>query len=155
MRSSAAYVGLALELPAVTVADRLAAALVLFAGVFGARVLAVHGQPALAALAAVLALGTVAIQVRHWTLSRERPAVLLERLPGGALLASTAGEAPARATLGHRTRRLGPSVFLEVDFAFGGRRTRYARWLTRFDVPAAALRRWTVVLPSCGRAACS
>jgi hypothetical protein len=146
---------LALELPAVTVADRVTAALVLLAGVFGARVLALHGQQALAAMPAVLALGTVAIQVRRWTRSRERPAVLLERLPSGALQVSTAGETPARATLGHRTRRLGPSVFLEVDFAFGSRRMRYARWLTRFDVPAVALRRWSVVLPSCGRAACS
>ncbi|HET7203091.1 MAG TPA: hypothetical protein VFI92_06950 [Steroidobacteraceae bacterium] len=146
---------MALELPAVTVADRVAAVLALLAGVFPGWILARHGLPGLAALALVVAVGTAAARIRIWKRSRLRPALRLELLPDGSLQVCGQGQNPRPATLGPRTRRLGPSVFLEVDFASGGRRARYGRWLTRFDVPEAALRRWTVVLPTCGRTACS
>ena len=155
MRSSPAFAGLALELPAVTVADGLAIALVPLAGTFAGWVLGRHEWEGLAVLAPVVALGIAVIQVCFWTRSRRRPSLWLELLPDGSLQVRRARQGPVPATLGRRTRRLGPSVFLELGFAFGGRRTRYGRWLTRFDVPAAVLRRWTVVLPTCGRAACS
>ncbi len=155
MRSSPAFAGLALELPAVTVADRVATALALAAGAFVGWIAARHGAVGLAVLAPLAGLCVAAVQVYAQARSRRWPSLRLERLPDGSLQVCRAGQPPVAATLGRRTRRLGPSVFLEVDFAFGGRRMRYGRWLTRFDVPAAALRRWTVVLPTCGRVACS
>lgn len=151
MRSSPAFAGLALELPVVTLADRVACGLLPTAGAFGASVLLRHDLPLPAVAAVVAGLGLAAIQVRNWTRSKARPTLLLEQLPDGSLQVTVPGAAPVPATLGRRTRRLGPSVFLEVHFASGGRRRRYARWLTRFDVPRGALRRWTVVLPTCGR----
>ena len=78
------------------------------------------------------------------------PEALRLRLgPDGALYLQ-AGNAPAAvATLGPGTRRLGPSVFLDLRVASAGRR-RVCRWLTPLDVTDADLRRWTVVLPHCG-----
>jgi hypothetical protein len=121
-----------------------------FAGVFGGWVLARHGFGLLAATAPLVAL---AVSARVWTQSRLRAGPRLERRADGTLSVCGAGETAIPALLGRRTRRLGPSVFLEVGFVRNGRRTRYVRWLTPFDVPANTLRRWTVVLPCSGRAA--
>ena len=53
MRSSPAYAALALELPPVTLADRLAAGLTMAAGAYGAAVLTGQDQVALAAVMAL------------------------------------------------------------------------------------------------------
>ena len=155
MRSSPAYAGLALELPAVTVADRVAVALVLAAGAFVGSIGYRQGFAGVAVATASLAVGVAVMQWRTWTRSRPGPAARLELLPDGLLQVRLAGHGATPARLGHGTRQLGPSVFLELHFACGGRRIRYRRWLTAWDVPTAVLRRWSVVLPVCGRAACS
>ena len=156
MRSSPAYAGLALELLAVTVADRMAVVLVLAAGAFVGSIGYRHGFAGVALSTASLAVGVAVTQWRIiWTRSRLRPAARLELLPDGSLQVRLARRGAAPARLGHRTRQLGPSVFLELHFASGGRRMRYRRWLTAWDVPPVVLRRWSVVLPVCGRAACS
>ena len=155
MRSSPAYAALALELPPVTFADRLAATLTTVAGAYGAAVLARQDAVALAAVVALTGAVATAMQVVRWARSRRRAPWRLERGADG-LLHVRAGAAPAApAVLGRGTRRLGPSVFLDVRFAFGGRTALYRRWLTPLDVPGDLLRRWSVVLPRSGRAACS
>ena len=155
MRSSPAYAGLALELPAVTLADRVAVVLVLAAGAFVGSIGHRQGFACVAVSTASLAMGVAVVQWRMWTRSRLRPAARLELLPDGSLQVRLAGQGATPARLGQRTRQLGPSVFLELHFAFRGRHMRYRRWLTAWDVPTALLRRWSVVLPVCGRAACS
>lgn len=152
MRSSPAYAGLALELPARTLAERATFVLVPLAGACGAWVLWRHGHAVpWAGVPAALAVGVLAMQARLWT--RSSPRLRLERRQDGALVLVGLGPVPLVAALGPRTRRLGPSVFLDLRFAICGREHRLSRWLTRFDVPGGTLRRWTVVLPSCGCAA--
>ena len=153
MRSSPAYAGLALELPATTLAARVPAVLVPLAGAFGVAVALRLGFDAAAAVPALLAGAALAMQARNWTRSGRAPALRLECGADGTLQLHGAAPAPVRATLGPRTRRLGPSVFLDLRFAIGGRERRLGCWLTHFDVPAGVLRRWTVVLPARGHAA--
>jgi hypothetical protein len=139
----------------VTAADRLAAGLTTVATGYAAAMLAGRGQLALAGVVVLAGALATARQVIHWDRSRRGPTLRLERAADGALQVR-AGAAPAvPATLGRGTRRVGPSVFLEVRFASGGRSTLYRRWLTPLDVPATLLRRWCVVLPRSGRVACS
>ena len=155
MRSSPAFANLALELPAVTVADRVAAGLATAAGVYGAAVSAAQGPWLLAVVVASAGVFATAKQVFDWSRSRRRPALCLERCTDGTLQVR-AGAGPAvPAAIGPGTRRLGPSVFLDLQFASGGRPAVYRRWLTPLDVPGVMLRRWSVVLPCSGRAACS
>ena len=151
MRSLPAYAALVLDLPAVTIADRATAALVLLAGAFGAWVLYRHGHTAIAFVTLCAGSTVACMQMLLWTRSSLQPRLRLERDPDGALRVYARGMAPVPATVGPGTRRLGASVFLDIRFVRDGRRARYGRWLTPFDVPAAALRRWTVVLPSSGR----
>ena len=155
MRSSPAYAGLALELPSVTVANRLAAALAIGAGTYGANVLAGQGATAAGVVVACAGLAAAGVQVANWTRARTRPGLRLELRPDGSLQVRAGTGTAVPATLGGGTRRVGPSVFLDVHFAIGGRTRQYRRWLTPLDVPAAVLRRWSVVLPRSGRAACS
>jgi len=153
VQSSPAYADLVLELPRVTVADRVAVALSIVAGGHGAAVLA--GQGATTAALVVACAGVLAATHLTWTRSRRSPAWRLERCPDGSLQVRTGGGGAVPAVLGHGTRRVGTSVFLDLRFAIGGRTAGYRRWLTSWDVPVQVLRRWTVVLPSSGRAACS
>ena len=155
MRSSPAYADLVLELPPVTLADRVAAALAAGAGAHGAAVLAGEGAAIAAAIVACVCVVVVASQVASWTRSRRRAALRLERRPDGSLRVQTAAGPGGPATLGPGTRRIGSTVFLDVCFAIDGRPARYRRWLTPFDLPRAVLRRWSVVLPSSGHVACS
>jgi hypothetical protein len=53
------------------------------------------------------------------------------------------------------TRLLGPSVFLDLLAASNPAGKPLRAWLTPLDVPAQAIRRWSVLLPRAGRAACS
>jgi hypothetical protein len=142
-----------LELPPVTLAARLAGVLVLLAAAFAAGTLVVHGHHGLAML--VLA-GTFLACGLHLARRRSaRPEALRLRLGTDGALYLQAGNAPAAvATLGPGTRRLGPSVFLDLRVASAGGCRRVRCWLTPFDVAAADLRRWAVVLPHCGGVAC-
>jgi len=155
VRSSPAYAALGLELPPVTLADRLAAGLAIAAGAYGAAVLADQGQVMLAIVVATAGALATASQVIRWARSRRRAPLRLERSADGSLQVRVGAGPAVPAEIGAGTRHLGPSVFLEVRFASGGRTTLYRGWLTPFDAPAAVLRRWSVVLPRSGRAACS
>ncbi len=149
MRSSPAFAALDLELPPVTLAARLAGVLVPLAAAYAAGALLVQGHDGPAVL--VLAGAALECVLRLVRRRSARPGTMRLRLgPDGALYL-LAGDAPAAvATIGPGTRRLGPSVFLDLRVATAGGCRRVCRWLTPFDVAAADLRRWTVILPHCG-----
>ncbi len=153
MRSSPAFAALDLELPPVTFAARLAGVLVPLAAAYAAWALVVQGHGGLAMLVlAGAALGCGLHLVRRRSV---RHGAMWLRLGTDGALYLLAGDAPAAmATLGPGTRRLGPSVFLDLRVASAGGCRRVCRWLTPFDVAAADLRRWIVVLPHCRGVAC-
>jgi hypothetical protein len=155
VRSSPAFAGLALELPPVTVADRVAAGLATGAGLYGAAVLAGQGRWILACGVACAGVLATARQVLDGFRSRRRLVLRLERCEDGTLQVRVGAGPAVPVAIGRGTRRVGPSVFLDLRFASGGRPAVYRRWLTPLDVPGVALRRWSVVLPRSGRAACS
>ena len=133
-----------------TVADRAAAVLVLLAGAFAAWACVRAGSAGLAAAAGTASVVTATSQAFFWTRSRSRPRLVLERLGDGRLQARRGDVRPVPLSIGARSRLLGPSVFLDVTFASGSKTVRCRRWITPCDVPAQALRRWTVLLPSAG-----
>ncbi len=155
MRSSRQFASSPLELPPVTVVDRGSAVLMLMAGAFLAWEFARQGQIVAAAGAGALAAVAAGWMRRSWQIaSRSRlQAMALRRLGDGRLQVVVAGVSAVAATIGAGTRLLGPSVFLELHFAFAGGRVRYRKWLTPLDVPAEVLRHWIVVLPHGGWAA--
>jgi hypothetical protein len=146
---------LRLEWPAITAADRLAAALVALAGAFVALQCAVHG--ALLEMGAALACTVIVLiaQASLWTRSRRRGPAVLERDARGNLWWEEHAKARVPARLGPGTRVLGRSLLLDIEPADPGGFERRRAWLTTLDQPAEALRRWTVVLPTSGREACS
>lgn len=154
MPSSTPCASLRLEWPAITAADRLAAALVALAGAFAALQCAVHGaRPAMGAALAFTVIVLI-MQASLWTRSRRRGPAILERDARGNLWwEEHAKRVPAR--LGPGTRVLGRSLLLDIEPADPGAFQRRRAWLTTLDQPAEALRRWTVVLPTSGREACS
>jgi hypothetical protein len=153
VRSSPAFAALDLELPPVTLAARLAGVLVPLAAAYAAWTMVLQGHVGLAML--VLA-GTALGYGLHIVRRRSaRPGTMWLRLGTDGALYLQAGDAPAAvATLGPGTRRLGPSVFLDLRVASAGGCRRVCRWLTPCDVAAADLRRWTVALPHCRGVAC-
>ena len=153
MRSSPPSASLGLELVAVTVADRTSCVLVVAAGAFVAAEFVRLGIPWVAVAAALLASAAAWVQWWRWTVSSRMAPMVLLRLADGRLQVHGAGPQPVAATLGPRTRLLGPSVFLDVHYAVSGRVVRYRKWLTPRDLPNGALRRWIVVLPACARVA--
>jgi hypothetical protein len=155
VRSSPAFAGSDLEVPAVTLAERASAVLPWLAAAFAAWVCARHELALAGVLPVLLAACVTARQNQCWTRSRSRPALVVEYRTDRVLRVRLRDDGPFPAVLGGGTRLLGPSVFLDLRFAVGGRQVRCRRWLTVFDVPADTLRRWTVVLPTCGRVACS
>ena len=154
MRSSPASADSSLELPRVTAADLAAGALVALATAFLAWAVVRSDGSMAAVLLPVLAGGTiVAAQARSWIRSRRQPGRRLVACVDGSLWLHTTGQVPCRSTLGVGTRLLGPSVFLDLVVASNPAGERYRTWLTPFDVPSPAIRRWSVILPGCGRAA--
>jgi hypothetical protein len=146
---------LRLEWPAITAADRLAAALVAMAGAFVALQCVVHGAwPAMGAVLVVTVIVLI-MQASLWTRSRRRGPAVLERDARGNLWWEERAKARLPVRLGPGTRVLGPSLLLEIEPAEPGGVGRRRAWLTTLDLPAEALRRWTVVLPTSGREACS
>ena len=153
MRSSPAFAALDLELPPVTFAARLTGVLVPLAAAYAAWGLDVQGHGGLA----ILVLTGTALGIGLYFVGRRsvHPGVMRLRLGTDGTLSLQTGSAPAAvATLGPGTRRLGPSVFLDLRVASSGGCRRVCCWLTPFDVAAADLRRWIVVLPHCGGVAC-
>jgi hypothetical protein len=140
----------------VTAADRVAGALVVLATGFLAWAGIRSGGSVTAAVVLVVAGSSVlAIQVRRWVRSMRQPARRLMARADGYLWLHTAGRAPCRMTIGVGTRLLGPSVFLDLHAASDPVGKPLRAWLTPLDVPTQAIRRWGVVLPHCGRVACS
>ncbi|MGI9247102.1 MAG: hypothetical protein ACR2I8_10460 [Steroidobacteraceae bacterium] len=134
-----------------TLADRAALALALLAGGCAVAESLSREMPLIACFSALAALVLAGAQLLCGRRRRAGARLWLQRHEDGRLEVR-AGPGPAvAATLGPGTRMVGPSVFLDLRYGGHG----YRRWLTPFDVPAADLRRWSVVLPSSGRAACS
>jgi hypothetical protein len=137
----------------VTLADRFAAVLVVFAGVMLAWALARRGHPAVGAACAVGALGLAALLWKCWC---ARPRVWLERRTDGTLCAVCSDSTtPVSVALRPQTMLLGGSVYVDFVYCVSGRQVRCRRWISRLDAPADTLRRWTVVLPRAGRVATS
>jgi hypothetical protein len=137
--------------PAVTLADRLADVLACLAACLLAWSCARQGQWTAAIAVAVLsAAAAVAWTVR----GRQAPprTIRIDAGAPGELWVTRVGQAPRRMYVGRNTRRIGPSVFLDLRADDPGPDARLRRWLTPLDVRAAALRQWSVVLPRCGRA---
>lgn len=156
MRSSPASVVSSLELPPVTAADRAVGVLVVLAAGFLAwRGVRLGGSMA-ASLPWVLAgAAIVTMRSRAWSRAMSQPARRLFACADGSLWLHVAGRDPCRVATGVGTRLVGPSVFLDLGVASNPPGTRIRTWLTPFDVPARAIRRWTVVLPLVARAAVS
>jgi hypothetical protein len=136
-------------MPPETLAERLARVLVPLAGAYASWTLFAqgHGIPAAVGLA-VTALVFVLEARRGRSAGLER---LRLSLGTDGVLSLQAGGSPAEvAALGPGSRRLGPSVFLDLRVASAGGSRRVCRWLTPLDVAAADLRRLTVALPLCG-----
>jgi hypothetical protein len=136
----------------VTAADFAVGALLALTTAFLAWAVVRSGGSMAACLLLLLA-GTsiVATQVRSWIRSARQPARRLVACADGSLWLHTAGQAPCRATICVGTRLLGPSVFLDLLADSNQTGMRFRTWLTPLDVPTRAIRRWSVVLPRCGR----
>jgi hypothetical protein len=107
--------------------------------------------------AAALAGGLVfASLLNGWRRARRSPARYLEARPDGSIWLRETGVAEAYAvTVERGTRLLGPSVFLDLQVAYAQAPGRLQCWITPFDAPGQVMRQWSVVLPLCGRVACT
>ncbi len=154
MRSSPASVVSSLELPPVTAADRTVGVLVaLAAGLLAWRGIR-QGSSVTASLPWVLAGAViVAAQVQGWLRAMRQPVRRLVACADGSLWLHREGHAPCRMAIGVGTRLVGPSVFLDLGVASNRSAKRLRTWLTPFDVPTQAIRRWSVLLPRSGRVA--
>jgi hypothetical protein len=154
VRSSPAYAVSSLELPAVTAADKACGLLVMLAAAFvawtGLRAEAGVSLVALAVVVGVLALVSV---LRGWHRARRVAARTLEAHADGSIWLHQAGQGPVAVTVGPGTRLLGPSVFLDLRVANAQSPGRVQCWISFLDAPRHVLRRWSVVLPRCGRVA--
>jgi hypothetical protein len=154
VRSSPASVVSSLELPPVTAADRAVGALVALATSFLAWRVARLGGSMAAWLPWVLGgAGIVTGQVVARGRAMRLPVRRLVACADGSLWLHTAGRAPCRMAIGVGTRLVGPSVFLDLGVASNPSAKRIRTWLTPFDVPAQAIRRWCVILPRAGQVA--
>lgn len=157
MRSSRAYAVSSLELPAVTAAAKAGGMLVVLATAFVAWC-CVRAEVHFGFLAATVVAGglVLAVQLRDWQRARRSPARRLEARPDGSVWLRETGTAEAFAvTVERGTRLLGPSVFLDLRVAYAKAPGRLQCWITPLDAPAQVMRQWSVVLPLCGRAACT
>lgn len=135
-----------------TAADLAVGATVALATAFLAWTVVRSGGPPTASLLLLLAGSSiVATEVRAWMRCRGQPARRLVACADGSLWLHTAGQTPCRAMIGVGTRLIGPSVFLDLLADSNPPGERLRTWLTPFDVPTQAIRRWSVVLPRCGR----
>lgn len=154
MRSLPASVVSSLELPPVTAADRAVVVLVALAAGFVAWRGVRLGGSLVGSLPSVLAgVAIVTALVHGWVRAARQPARRLVACADGSLWLHMAGRAPCRMAVGVGTRLLGPSVVLALGEAANPSAKRLRTWLTPLDVPAQALRRWSVILPRAGRVA--
>jgi hypothetical protein len=144
--SSRGSVAITLELPARTTGERasrvLAVLAVLAAGWVSAR------YPGTALPWAITAIAAVALWVAG---ARPRDLRALAVQPGGRWRVEGPGGRRASAIPGPGTRRLGPTVVLDVRADATARSLGCRLWLTPADLPAATLRRLAVRLPVAGR----
>ena len=157
MPSSRAYAVSNLELPAVTAAARAGVVLVVVAAAFVAwccfRAELHFGFPAAAVVAGGLILASL---LSGWRRVRRLPVRRLERRPDGSIWLRENGTAEAFAvTVERGTRLLGPSVVLDLRVAYAQAPGRLQCWITPLDAPRDVMRQWSVVLPLCGRVACT
>jgi hypothetical protein len=157
VRSSRAYAVSSLELPAVTAAARAGGVLVALASAFVVwccfRAEVHFGFPTAAAFAGGLVLASL---LNGWRGAGRAPVRRLEARPDGSIWLREAGNAEAFAvTVERGTRLLGPSVFLDLRVAYAQAPGRLHCWITPLDAPGRVMRQWSVVLPLCGRVACT
>jgi hypothetical protein len=155
--SSRAYAVSSLELPAVTAAAQAGGVLVVLATAFVVwccfRAEVHSGLPAAAAFAGSLVFARL---LNGWRSARRAPVRRLEVRPDGSIWLREAGNAEAFAvTVERGTRLLGPSVFLDLRVAYAQAPGRLHCWITPLDAPGRVMRQWSVVLPLCGRVACT
>jgi hypothetical protein len=152
VRSSPASGASGLELPAVTLADRLADVLAVLAACLLAWACTRAGHATAGVVVAVL---SATVAVARLGRGRRKPprTIRIDLGRQGQLCVARAGQPPRRMYVGRDTRILGPSVYLDLRAETPGPDARVRRWLTPLDVPGAALRQWSVVLPRCGRPA--
>ncbi len=93
----------------------------------------------------------VTAQVQVWARAMRQPVRHLVACADGSLWLHEEGRAPCRMAIGVGTRLVGPSVFLDLGVASNRSAKRLRTWLTPFDVPTQAIRRWSVLLPRSGR----
>jgi hypothetical protein len=140
----------------VTAADRACGVLVIFAASFVAWACVRGGANPWMGAAVVLAGGAVCAHLWFdWRRARRSARRHLEARPDGTLWLHEAGRDAVPVTLGRGTRLLGPSVFLDLHVAYPASPERVQRWISPFDAPGHVMRQWSVVLPRCGRAACT
>lgn len=152
MRSSPASGASGLELPAVTLADRLADVLAVMAACLLAWACARAGHAVAGLAVAVLAAAAAVVRVGRGRRTPPRT-IRIAVGPQGQLWVAHAGQPPRRMYVGRDSRTLGPSVYIDLRAETPGPGARVRRWLTPLDVPGAALRQLSVVLPRCGRPA--
>lgn len=156
MRSSPAYAVSNLDLPALTAADRAGGVLVLLAVAFVLwACLRLETGTGAALLAALAGLAALACLGWDWGRARRVPGRRLEARPDGSIWLRQGGEGPYPVTVGGGTRLLGPSVFLDLQVAYPPGPRRLQAWITPLDAPGHVRRQWSVLLPRCGRAACT
>ena len=137
-----------------TAADRVAGAMVVLAtGCLAWSGIRLGGSAAASLMLVLAGSSIVALQARSWMRSMDQPARRLVIRADGSLWLQTASQAPCRMTIGVGTRMLGPSVFLDLLAASNPAGKPFRTWLTPLDVPAQAIRRWSVLLPRSGRVA--
>jgi hypothetical protein len=107
--------------------------------------------------AAVVAGGLVLASLLHgWRRARRTPVRRLETRPDGSVWLRENGTAePLAVSVERGTRLLGPSVFLDLRVAYAQAPGRLQCWITPLDAPGDVMRQWSVVLPLCGRVACT
>jgi hypothetical protein len=157
VRSSPAFAVSSLELPAITAADLITAVLVPLAALFLTWACARAGVAGWVVVAAALMGGWACV---HTVLALRRAGCLpVRRLDissdGTVTLTDQGGQTPRVVTVQPGTRLLGPSVFLDLRTSSPGAKVRLRYWISPFDAPARVLRQWSVVLPRCGRVACT
>ena len=99
---------------------------------------------------ALVGAALVTILVQTWRRALSLPARRLVACADGSLWLDTTGASPCRLAIGSGTRLIGPSVFLDLGVASNPSARRLRTWLTPLDVPAGAIRRWSVLLPHSG-----
>jgi hypothetical protein len=113
-------------------------------------------HPGFTAAAVFAGALVVASLLSGWRRARRSPVRRLEARPDGSIWLREDGAAePCAVSVERGTRLLGPSVFLDLRVAYAQAPGRLRCWITPLDAPGRVMRQWSVVLPLCGRVACT